>query len=136
MRRAVFLDTSYFLALIRKKDSHHEEALDVAASYTGSFVTTDLVLVEFANSLSQPPYRSTATAVIEKIRTDANIKVLPFDSGGMEKALALYNDRSDKAWGLVDCFSFVVMKEEQLKMALSFDEHFRQAGFEVPLLDR
>ena len=108
----------------------------MAATYTGSFVTTDLVLVEFANSLSQPPYRSTATAVIEKIRTDANIKVLPFDSEGMEKALALYNDRSDKAWGLVDCFSFVVMKEEQLKMALSFDEHFRQAGFEVPLLDR
>lgn len=136
MRRTVFLDTSYFLALIRKKDSHHEAALSVAANYTGSFVTTDLVLVEFANSLSQPPYRATATAVIEKIRTDGNIKVQPFDSDGMEKALALYNDRPDKAWGLVDCFSFVVMKEERLKMALSFDEHFRQAGFEVPLLDR
>ncbi|OGT05841.1 MAG: hypothetical protein A2143_04125 [Gallionellales bacterium RBG_16_57_15] len=135
MRRTVFLDTSYFLALIRKKDSLHEAALGVAASYTGSFVTTDLVLVEFANSLSQPPYRATATAVIEKIRTDGNIKVLPFDSDGMEKALALYNDRPDKAWGLVDCFSFVIMKEERLKMALSFDEHFRQAGFEVPLLD-
>jgi len=34
----------------------------------------------------------------------------------------------------VDCFSFVVMKEERLKMALCFDEHFRQAGFEVPLI--
>lgn len=136
MRRTTFLDTSCFLALIRKKDSHHEAAVDAAANYTGSFVTTDLVLVESANSLSQPPYRATATAVIEKIRTDGNIKELPFDTDGMEKALALYKDRPDKAWGLVDCFSFVVMKGERLKRALSFDEHFRQAGFEVPLLDR
>jgi hypothetical protein len=88
VRRTVFLDTSYFassrcaaclleplLALIRKKDSHHEAALSVAANYTGSFVTTDLVLVEFANSLSQPPYRATATTVIEKIRTDGNINL-------------------------------------------------------------
>lgn len=135
MRRTVFLDTSYFLALIRKKDMHHDAVLDVAENYTGSFVTTDLVLVEFANSLSQPPYRATASKVIEKIRTDTKIKVLSFGSESMEKALALYIDRPDKGWGLVDCFSFVVMKEERLKMAFSFDEHFRQAGFEVPLLE-
>jgi len=54
----------------------------------------------------------------------------------MDKALALYKERTDKAWGLVDCFSFVVMKERRLKVALSFDEHFKQAGFEVPLLER
>ena len=52
------------------------------------------------------------------------------------KVLALYKERPDKAWGLVDCFSFVVMKEGRLKVALCFDEHFRQAGFEVPLLGR
>ncbi len=45
-----------------------------------------------------------------------------------------YKGHPDKAWGLVDCFSFVVMKEGRLKVALCFDKHFRQAGFEVPLL--
>jgi len=132
----VFLDTSYLLALIRKNDARHEAALTASAIHPGPFITTDLVLVELANCLSQPPYRATAAAIIEKIRSDRNTKVVPFDSEGMQQALAMYKGRPDKAWGLVDCFSFVVMKEERLKVALCFDEHFRQAGFEVPLLER
>jgi len=134
--RTVFLDTSYFLALIRKKDARHEDALTASANYTGPFITTDLVLVELANCLSQPPYRETVVAIIEKIRTDGNTMVVPFGSEGMEKALSLYKARPDKAWGLVDCFSFIVIKEKRLKVALCFDEHFRQAGFETPLLER
>ena len=71
---------------------------------------------------------------------NTHTRVVSFDSEGMEKVLVLYKERPDKAWGLVDCFSFVVtlyvMKEGRLKVALCFDEHFRQAGFEVPLLGR
>lgn len=135
MKNTIFLDTSYFLALIRKKDECHAAARAASVKYKGLFLTTDLVIVEFANSLSQPLYRETAVVVIEKIRADRNIRILPFDFEGMKKAFALYKSRPDKAWGLVDCFSFVVMREGEVKTALSFDEHFRQAGFEVPLLD-
>jgi len=136
MKAAIFLDTGYFLALIRKRDACHEAARAASAMYKCPFVTTDLVLVEFANALSKPPYRSTATVVIDAIREDENIRVVPFDSGGMKKALALYKERPDKEWGLVYCYSFVVMKEAHLHVALSFDEHFRQAGFDTPLLTR
>jgi predicted nucleic acid-binding protein len=136
VRQTVFLDTSYLLAIIRKRDALHAVALIASVNYAGPFVTTDLVLVELANSLSQPPYRSTVAAVIDKIRSDRNTQVVSFDSEGMEKALKLYRERPDKTWGLVDCFSFVVMKEKRLKIALSFDDHFKQAGFEVPLLER
>ena len=132
--RTIFLDISYLLALIRKKDARHEAAVAASANYSGPFITTDLVLVELANCLSQPPYRATVVAIIEKIRSDRNTRVVSFDSEGMEKALTLYKERPDKAWGLVDCFSFVVMKEKRLKEALCFDEHFRQACFETPLL--
>jgi predicted nucleic acid-binding protein len=134
--RTIFLDTSYLLALIRKRDARHEDALTASTNHSGPFITTDLVLVELANCLSQPPYRAAVVAIIEKIRSDRNTMVVPFDSEGMEKALALYRERPDKSWGLVDCFSFVVMKERRLKVALCFDEHFRQAGFEAPLLER
>jgi uncharacterized protein len=64
------------------------------------------------------------------------LRVVSFDFEGMEKALSLHKGSPDRAWGLVDCFSFVFMKEGWLKVALCFDEHFRQAGFEVPLLAR
>jgi predicted nucleic acid-binding protein len=91
MMQTIFLDTSYLLALIRKKDARHGDALAASANHAGPFITTDLVLVELANCLSLPPYRSTAVEIIEKIRLDSNTTVVPFDSEGMEKALALYN---------------------------------------------
>lgn len=47
----------------------------------------------------------------------------------MERALLLYSDRPDKAWGLVDCASFIVMKDEGITDAFTIDRHFEQAGF-------
>ncbi len=37
---------------------------------TSPFLTADLVLGEFANCLSQPPYRITAATVIDRIHSD------------------------------------------------------------------
>jgi len=135
MRRPVFLDTSYFIALLSKNDMRHKDATEAAQTFIGPYLTTDLVLVELANSLSFPPYRKTVIAVIDKIRTDNKMTIIPFAAEGMTKALALYKAREDKSWGMIDCFSFVVMEEHRVRRALTFDEHFRQAGFEVPLLD-
>ncbi len=43
----------------------------------------------------------------------------------------MYEKYSDKAWGLVDCVSFVVMHENEIADALTSDEHFKQAGFNI-----
>ena len=134
MRQTVFLDTSYLIALIRKKDARHRDALAAASIFIGRFVTTDLVLVELANSLSLPPTRAVVISAVERIRADAATTIVPFSSEGMERALTLFKSRHDKSWGLVDCFSFVVMKEKRIRQVLTFDDHFRQAGFETPLL--
>ncbi len=37
----------------------------------------------------------------------------------------------DKAWGLVDCISFGVMRKAGVTAALTFDQHFVQAGFQA-----
>jgi len=134
MKRVVFLDTGYLIALIRKKDQFHAAAMESSELYSGPFLTTDLILVELANSLSKPLYRKTVVTVIEKIQTDSNTTVIPFDSEGMSRAFSLFKRRKDKTWGMVDCYSFVVMKKRRVKYALTFDEHFRQAGFETPLI--
>jgi uncharacterized protein len=90
--------------------------------------------VELANSLSSLPYRNAVMTVIDKIQSDRNTTIVPFTSAGMVKAFSLFKSRKDKAWGLVDCFSFVVMEEKRIKQVLTFDDHFRQAGFDTPLL--
>ena len=134
MKRIIFLDTGYLIALIRKKDQFHAAAMEASELYPGPFLTTDLILVELANSLSKPLYRKTVVTVIEKIQTDSNTTVIPFASEGMSRAFSLFKRRKDKTWGMVDCYSFVVMKKRRVRYALTFDEHFQQAGFDTPLI--
>jgi predicted nucleic acid-binding protein len=53
----------------------------------------------------------------------------------LDQAVRLFRERSDKAWSLTDCLSFVVMSEHQLIDALTVDHHITQAGFRALLLD-
>jgi predicted nucleic acid-binding protein len=43
--------------------------------------------------------------------------------------------RIAKDWGLTDCISFVVMKDNGLSDALTTDSHFQQTGFQALLLE-
>jgi len=62
--------------------------------------------------------RRSPTIVVQEV--DAHIEVL---------AWRLWEDRPDKDWSLVDCASFVVMRELGISEALTTDRHFEQAGF-------
>ena len=44
MKRIIFLDTGYLIALIRKKDQFHAAAMEASELYPGPFLTTDLIL--------------------------------------------------------------------------------------------
>ena len=69
------------------------------------------------------------------LRDSPLVDIVPASSRLFEAALRLFEDRPDKDWGLTDCSSFVVMAERGLANALTSDEHFRQAGFRVLLLE-
>ncbi len=56
--------------------------------------------------------------------------VLP-DQALMDRGIALYDQRPDKAWSLTDCISFVIMQDHGLRGALTGDHHFEQAGFDT-----
>ena len=47
----------------------------------------------------------------------------------------MYKLMDDKQWSLVDCVSFVVMRERGIGAALTTDHHFVQAGFTALLAD-
>ncbi len=129
MKSRIFLDTSYLLALVRKKDAFHSQAVEASKKYNGPFLTTALILVELANSLAMPPQRSIACALIEKIQADKRTKIVPFSGKMFVTAFNLYKNRPDKDWGLVDCFSFAAMAGAGCLHALTLDTHFQQAGY-------
>jgi uncharacterized protein len=47
----------------------------------------------------------------------------------LDVALAHFESAQDKEWGLTDCISFAVMREQGLHLVATGDHHFRQAGF-------
>src|SRR6185503_17702936 len=93
-----------------------------------SLVTTVAVLLEIGNALATG-FKKEANAVISLMRTSSRVELVEIDAAIFQQALEIYEKFDDKAWGLVDCISFVAMKERSLTDVLTFDRDFTAAGF-------
>lgn len=126
---STFIDTSFVIALVNEKDEDHALALDLSVQYEGlRLLTTDGVLLEIGNSLARS-FRDQASATIENFLASDEIEIVKMDQTLFDLAFEMYRAHSDKTWGLVDCVSFVVMRQNGISDALTNDGHFNQAGF-------
>ena len=98
-------------------------------------LTTQFILTEIADGLSPLKSRQNAANIIHALENSELIEVIPATSELFGKGLNLYENRTDKDWGLTDCMSFVAMQENNLTDALTTDDHFRQAGFRALLFE-
>ena len=128
-----FTDTVFWLALVIRQDEHHARAQAWASRITGTITTTAAVLLETANALARPPWRSHAVKLIDHLKQRSDVVIVDLDDGLLERAWALYCGRPDKGWSWTDCVSFVVMQDRGLHAALTTDQHFQQAGFRAVL---
>jgi len=114
-------------------DALHAAAVAWNRSLLGPFLTTEYVLVEFANAMAAPARRERAAALLQQIARDENIRVVSAGKEWYSAGYILYESRPDKAWSLTDCISFVAMREVGATLALTYDNHFEQAGFRALL---
>ncbi|HEY6168409.1 MAG TPA: PIN domain-containing protein [Verrucomicrobiae bacterium] len=129
---AFFLDSAYTIALVSTADQHHSAAARIAAELKAKPVrlfTTRAVLLEIGNALAKPPLRSLGIDLLTNFEKDPKTEIVPLDQELCRRGLDLFCSRTDKAWSLTDCISFVVMREWGLSHALTSDQHFEQAGF-------
>jgi len=130
-----FVDTSFWIALVDRRDAYHSQAAEWSQKISGRLITTEAVLLETANAFSRQDWRGKVVALFNHITARDDIEVVPFSNAIWSRSWKLFNDRQDKSWSLTDCISFEVMKERGLTDALSADSHFRQAGFQALLLE-
>jgi predicted nucleic acid-binding protein len=131
VRIKIFVDTLFIVALINKRDQYHQIALNLAKQYENyPLITTDAIFLESGNKLSAN-YRNEAVELIEQFLASDEIDVIRLTPELFDESLRLYKQYQDKSWGLVDYFSFVVMKQNKVNQALTFDQHFTQAGFQA-----
>lgn len=132
----LFLDTAFIQALLNPHDDYHNQAkqLFLRVRAASEVWITEAIFAEVGNALSAFN-RDGAVQFIQQCYHTANIKVVSVDTELLMQALALYQSRSDKTWGLTDCISFVVMQQQNLTAAVTGDRHFVQAGFRALMLD-
>lgn len=132
MTSEVFLDTGYVIALSVEADENHERAVELAEQLEAEqtrLVTTRAIMLEISNALSKLRYRQAAVELLNALENDSSVEIVPFSEELFAEALELFSSRLDKEWGLVDCVSFIVMREHGLTEALTTDKHYEQAGF-------
>jgi predicted nucleic acid-binding protein len=154
MKRKLFVDSFFYIALLNRRDQYHQLAAEVSLTVGGSeFWTTDLILVETANGCRRPSFRLAAARLIQRLASEPDTHIVRLSQELFEKAMGRYESRRDKAWSLTDCLSFVVkamgryesrrdkawsltdclsfvvMEKNSVQEALSGDAHYLQAGF-------
>jgi predicted nucleic acid-binding protein len=127
--KTAFADTFYFLALLDSRETFHPAAVEASRDPQLRMVTSEWVLAEFGNAYCDPKDRADFVALYRSLRNHPRVRIIPADTRLFQRGVDLFEQRSDKAWSLVDCLSFVIMRGDGIAEALTGDKHFEQAGF-------
>ncbi len=126
----VFVDTSFFVALVMKRDQWHERALR-ALSPEMSLVTSSLVLSETVSLLQARGRFSEALLFLREVRANEALEIIYPDPAVQSQGWDEFARWGATGANAVDCVSFALMRRHSIREALTFDQHFRHAGFTV-----
>jgi predicted nucleic acid-binding protein len=131
--KGTFVDTSFLLALLLRRDAYHERALAWQQATIGEVVTTEYVLTEFVDALSAEPVRGAAVEAVSEFRAARETRMIAASTTLLDQGRDFFATHRDKRWSLTDSISFLVMRREGISDALTSDHHFEQAGFRALL---
>ena len=128
---SLFLDTSGLLAILDRDDQYHAQANGAWQKILSSpeeLISTNYVLVEtFAlvqHRLGMEAVQTLQEDIIPVIEVEWVTQAIHQTAVGM----LLKEDR--RRLSLVDCVSFVVMHQGNIRKVFAFDHHFEIAGYE------
>ncbi len=130
----LFVDTSAWYALNDRSDQHRDAALEsmsrISSGQVG-LITSDYILDESLTLISTRTNRRTAVAFGDLLLKSSTIQLITITGELRQIAFELFRKYADKDLSFTDCTSFALMKQLKLKTAFTFDDHFRQVGFEI-----
>ena len=134
MAAEVFADTAGWASAFVRAEKHHAQASAFLRQWQAdgtTVVTTNYVLTEVAALLTSPLRvpRPQQIAILDTLRQLRWVKIVHVDEARDAAAFALFRQRPDKLWSIVDCASFIVMQERGISQAFTTDHHFEQSGF-------
>jgi len=130
----IFLDTSFLIAYHNRKDENHEKVARWVRNIRKeriSFLISDYIFDEVLTVLLVRGSKELSIEAGRRILESDRIILIRVDDIVFDRAWEIYQNYSDKNWSFTDCTSYVLMKGLNILKGVSFDEHFRQFGFEI-----
>jgi predicted nucleic acid-binding protein len=129
--KAVFIDTSAFLAALDKGDKFHPAAANkwsALARGKPELWTTDYVRLE-SWSIIQRRLGAEAVMVFQDDWLPL-CKIHEVGPDGFERAAAQWRIAQRRNLSLVDLTSFDAMRQLAIRTVFAFDQHFQEMGYE------
>ena len=130
----VLVDTSAWFAITDLADKKHTQAvefLDEVKSKELQLVTTDYIFDETLTLLRFKLSHSAAERFGKDLLSSQICQLLEVNQKLRQKAWDIFVKYDDKKFSFTDCTSFAIMDELDIKLAFSFDAHFKQYGFSI-----
>jgi predicted nucleic acid-binding protein len=135
MAAGLFLDTAGWFAAFSPREHGHETARSTYADAISGgelLVTTALVAAEMHTLILRWRGPGAGASFLESVFATGAYLIVPLDDDLINGAISRWIRRfSDKLVSFAGAVSFEVMRRERLTRALTFDQHFADAGFEI-----
>ena len=129
-----FLDTSYILALEIKNESNHQNVLQnwlKLRSTNPQLVTTTYIFDEVVTFLNSRKLHNKAIDIGDRLLRSSSLDLIEIDQTLFNQGWLYFKQYQDKYYSFTDCISFSIMNQKKITIALTLDNHFRQAGFQM-----
>ena len=127
----ILLDTSAIYALTDEGDKDHGKARELftlALSQEEELVLHNYILLEAAALIQRRLGLKQTKKVLAQVK---KLHIFWVDSSLHTAAEDYFHKHATRKLSLVDCVSFVMMKQYTITTAFAFDEDFRKAGFRL-----
>ncbi len=125
----IFVDTSFFVALLDPRDHNHARAVEAFEEFEGKqlrslLLTTNNVVLETITVARYEAGHALAVKAGEMLYAEKLARLHRTTAEEEAAAFAYLKKYADKEYSAVDCLSFVVMDQLGIHEALVFDSDF------------
>ena len=125
----IFVDTSFFVALLDPRDKNHPRAQEAFAEFDGRrlsdlLLTTNNVVLETITVARYEAGHRLAVRAGEMLYGEKLARLHRTTAEEEKAAFEYLKKYADKEYSAVDCLSFVVMEKLGIREVLAFDSDF------------
>jgi predicted nucleic acid-binding protein len=124
-----FADTSFWVALLLRRDRHHHDARALWVAREGLAVVTNHVLGEVWTFLRRRDSHELARRAVRDIRQSPSVEVVAVAEDLEAEAWRWLDCHDERPYSFVDATSFAVMRARRIHEVYAFDGDFAAAGF-------